>query len=105
MDRSEIIAQNIKAILDARNESTFHASLAAGLSRTAIDDFLRGRSKSLKVETLEMIASYLQVSIHALLDERSDDQLRQEIMDVVGDLDAQDKEKFLRIVHAIKGEK
>lgn len=104
MSTSEIIARNILALAKKRDESIFQIATGAGLGRSAIDDIIKGNSQSPRLATLEKIAKYLGVSIHSLLEERGDDELRNAIIEAVHALPDDKRELAARLVRAFSEE-
>lgn len=103
MGRSDIamlFAANIEAIMKLRGMDPAKLGRAAGMNRTGIYDILSGKSKNPRLDTVEKIASALNVAPSALFVDRPIDELQAQLYSVLMSLSAGERERLLITANA-----
>ncbi|NVO26248.1 helix-turn-helix transcriptional regulator [Donghicola sp. C2-DW-16] len=81
-DINQVVKQNILHLLEQNGTNPSRAAKDAGLSHTAIRDFLMGKSASPRVDTLASLAECFNVPIDSLLSEEPMPELEGELLQV-----------------------
>lgn len=98
MERDELtmlLAANIQAQMDLRGTNAAQVARGAGVNATAVYDILSGKSRNPRLDTVHKIANFLNVTVQHLLREKSDDQLREEIANVLDSLPEAERHRLL----------
>lgn len=90
-----IVAANIKSAMKRRNIDAAKLARAAGVNATGIYDILSGKSRSPRLDTIGKIAKALGVTVSSLCEDRSEDDIKEQIYSVFLDLDDADRERLL----------
>lgn len=98
-----VVRGNIEAIMAARGVKAAELARQARLNPTGIYDILSGKSQNPKIDTLQKIASALGVSIAVLFEERSNQDLRDELSRLVALLPPAQQQQILLIARAWAG--
>jgi len=94
-DITETLVRNLKALMERRGLNAHELASRAGLNPTGVYDIISGKSRSPKVENVAKIAQALGVSAATLLQEPSDDALRDDILGMLAQLDRAEQERLL----------
>lgn len=94
------VARNIEVIMDQLGTDAAKLARAAGLGPTGIYDIIKGRSRSPRLETLTKIAEALGVPVALLLEEKGDDDLKNEILALVAGMTAEERQRTLVTIRA-----
>lgn len=90
-----IFAANIEAIMKLRGTDPAKLGRDAGMNRTGIYDILSGKSRNPRLDTVEKIASALEVPPSALFVERPIDDLQAQLYRVLMSLTDDERQKLL----------
>ena len=104
MDRNElvmIVAANLEHAMKAQGTNPAELARRAGLNPTGIYDILSGKSKSPRLDTISKIADAIHLPIVALFEERSDDDVRRAVIDVVSSLPDDERHRILVMARAL----
>lgn len=91
-----IVAQNIEALMVARNLDAAKLARASNLNPTGIYDILSGKSRSPKIETISKIAKGLGVPVAAIFEEMTTDEMRHDLLFVYEQLSPLDRERLVK---------
>lgn len=83
MERDELtmlLAHNIQTVMAQRGTNPSQIAKLANLNPTGVYDILSGKSMSPKLDTVRKIANALNVSVHYLLQDRSEVELADELL-------------------------
>lgn len=94
------VARNIEAIMKQVGTNASQVAKAAGLGPTSVYDILKGSSRSPRLETLTKIAQVLDVPVALLLEEKGDDDLKNEILALVSGMDPEERQRTLVTIRA-----
>lgn len=103
MERDEIVttvAQNILAVMARRKMNAAELARAAGLNPTGVYDILSAKSRSSRLDTIGKIAAALDIPVALLFEERSEGELREQIVDAISRLTDADRRRILATVKA-----
>lgn len=92
---TEMIAQNIQALMDHRGMNAAEVARIGGLNPTAVYDILKRKIANPRIDTLVKIAGALQIPVTLLFEGKTDDGLRAEANALFGQLPADEQERFL----------
>lgn len=94
------VARNIEVIMEQLGTDAAKLARAAGLGPTSIYDIIKGRSRSPRLETLTKIADALGVPVGLLLEEKGDDDLKNEILALVASMSPDERQRTLVTIRA-----
>lgn len=94
------LARNIQALIEERETNAAEVQREAKLSQTGLYDILSGKSKNPRLDTVAKIADALKVSVASLLREKSDDEIRDQILNVIDDMPQEERERLLLTARA-----
>ena len=103
MDRNEltvIVAANIKGIMGQRGMTAPKLASAAKLNATAVYDILSGKSRNPRLDTVGKLAEALNVPVSLLFEERTDGELRHQIIEAVSRLTQEERVLLLQTAKA-----
>lgn len=103
MDRDEItmmVAANIEGLMKHKKLSPPRLAEKAKLNPTAIYDIISGKSRSPRLETISKIANALEVPISMLFEQRTDAELRSQIIEAFARLTSDEKTLLLQTARA-----
>lgn len=98
MDRDELtmlLARNIQALIEEQGKNAAQVTREAKVNQTGLYDILSGKSKNPRLDTIAKIAGALGVSVASLLREKSDDEIRNQILRIIDDLPREERERLL----------
>lgn len=96
-----IIAANIQALMASKDITAYSLAKEAGMNPTGIYDILKGKSRSPRLDTLERIARALHVTVHELMTEISDDDLRRRIQLKIDALPNNERQRIELMIDAM----
>lgn len=94
------VAENIRALMQARGMDAASLARAAGLNPTGIYDILSGKSQSPKIATIAKIARALGVPVAIVFETSTDVQLRDSIVAAYESLSHQQRDLLLKTAQA-----
>lgn len=103
MERDEIVtlvARNIQASMAEKGISAAELARAANINPTGVYDILSGKSRSPRLDTIGKIAFALRMPVSRLFQNRTSDELIEQIVDVFSTLDESDQKRLLSTARA-----
>lgn len=103
MERDELtmlLAHNIQTVMAQRGTNPSQIAKLANLNPTGVYDILSGKSMSPKLDTVRKIANALNVSVHYLLQDRSEVELADELLAIIDQLPSAEKRRLLLTARA-----
>lgn len=103
MDRDPLtmrVARNIETLMKQLGTDAAKVARAAGLGPTSVYDIVKGKSRSPRLETLTKIADVLEVPIALLLEEKGDEDLKNEILALVASMPPAERQRTLVTIRA-----
>lgn len=104
MERDDIVmlvARNIEAVMARKGTNPAEVARRSGINPTGVYDILSGKSRSPRLDTLHKIAVQgLGVSFMSLFAEPSDDALDQELIETIGLMPGNERQRFLAMARA-----
>ncbi|WP_296222689.1 helix-turn-helix domain-containing protein [uncultured Sphingomonas sp.] len=95
-----IVAANIQSAMERIGTNPAELARTAGLNATGIYDIISGRSRNPRLDTIAKIATALRMPVAELFEERTDSDLRNEIIDAVSRLPAPERKRILMTARA-----
>ena len=103
MERHEItmiLASNLQAAMERRGVNAAELARKAHLNPTGVYDILSGKSRSPRLDTVAKIAGALAVSFSSLFEDKSDADIRAQLIEAVGALPPDERKKLLLTARA-----
>lgn len=103
MDRNQItmiVAANIQSVMQRIGTNPAELARDAGLNSTGIYDIISGKSRNPRLDTIAKIAAALRVPVADLFEERSESELRNEIVSAVSRLPVEERRRILMTAKA-----
>lgn len=103
MERDQLVmmvAGNIQSIMGRKGLNPAELARVAGLNATGVYDILSGKSRSPRLDTIGKIAAALGAPVAILFEERSDAELRDQIIDAVSRLPEAERRRILLTARA-----
>jgi transcriptional regulator with XRE-family HTH domain len=87
--------------MDRKQTNAAEVARRAGLNPTGVYDIMSGKSRAPRLDTLGKIADALNVPISALFTDPEEAQLDQELLEALGMMTAEDRQRFLMMARAL----
>lgn len=95
-----LFARNIELAMTRRGMNPAQLQKAANLGATGIYDILSGKARSPRLDTVGKIARALGMPVAALFEEPEESELRDQIMDAIYRLPAEERRRILTTARA-----
>ena len=96
------VEANIRAEISAAGLSTRTVRARMGSTSTALQDFLSGRSRSLRVDTLAKVAEALEIPVDRLLAPPDKREVHALFLDILGTLPPEDVQFLVRMLRTLR---
>ena len=90
-----LLAANIQTAMGERETNAAQLAKDAKVNPTGVYDIISGKSRSPKLDTIDKIAKALGVSVSYLLRDRSGDDLRSDIINILDALPLKERKRLL----------
>ena len=94
------VATNIETIMRAREMNASSLAAAAAVNPTGVYDILKGKSRSPRLDTIHKLAKALRVPVAYLFEDRSDSDVRDQIIEIFVQLPPADRQRLLQTARA-----
>lgn len=99
-----LVAKNIEAAMERKGTNPAEVARRAGINPTGVYDILSGKSRSPRLDTLYKIAvDGLGIPFSALFEDAADSDLDREILEAVGLMPAEERQRLLALAKALLG--
>jgi transcriptional regulator with XRE-family HTH domain len=90
----QIVSENIQLVMAEKDLNAAEVARRAELNPTAVYDILKGKIRSPRIDTIEKIAGAMHVSPLSLMRPRSDDEVRQGLLEAFDRMPAEEKKRL-----------